>query len=202
MRVLITQRVDVIADRAERRDALDQAWYGTLQSLVDCTLMIPVPNHCDAGGLISELTPGLIVLSGGNDIGQVHERDATEAALLECASSRRIPVLGVCRGMQMLNEWCGGALSPCVGHVGKPHPVAAVASDMVPQRLTVNSFHDQAIWRQDIAGSLRPLYEHLDGTVEAAAHHTQPWLGVMWHPERTGSESANGWLAHQLRHLS
>lgn len=49
------------------------------------------------------------LLSGGNDIGKIDERDKTERRLLDYASDRALPALGLCRGMQMMALWAGGA---------------------------------------------------------------------------------------------
>ena len=51
---------------------------------------------------MSSLKINGIILSGGNNIGDVKERDITETYLLKYAETNEIPVLGICRGMQML----------------------------------------------------------------------------------------------------
>ena len=152
--------------------------------------------------MVTVCRPSLIVLSGGNDIGNELERDATEAALLDCAQRNSLPVLAVCRGMQMLQCYLGGALTPVVGHVQCEHPIHAAGGQTL-QSLTVNSFHDWSIPQSSLAEGLRSLYLHDDGTVEAAIHKNHPWLGVMWHPERagTGMPQANSWVAKWLKEV-
>ncbi len=202
MNVLISQRVDLLPQRGERRDALDQAWGATLHELLGRpVLMLPVPNRQqDVDAMTAACRPSLIVLSGGNDIGGAPERDATEARLLDSAQESGVPVLAVCRGMQMVQHYLGGALAPVTGHVRCEHPVRAAPGQTLPP-LTVNSYHDWSIRQSGLAADLRALYVHEDGTVEAAVHVSCPWLGVMWHPERAGAgmPQANSWVAQWLK---
>lgn len=195
MRVVITQRVDSFLDRAEKRDALDQAWATTLPELFGRPVtMLPIANvPTGATATLKELKPEFIVLSGGNDIGQAPERDATEAAVLDYAKQHRIPVLGICRGMQFMQHTLGGDLVKVQGHVAIEHPVHANDG----ATLTVNSYHNFGITK--LAIGLNALYAHEDGTIEAAKHNTLPWLAIMWHPERAMPSEANIWLAQQLK---
>lgn len=202
MNVLISQRVDLLPQRGERRDALDQAWGETLCDLLGrSVVMLPVPNRPqDVDSMVGACRPSLIVLSGGNDVGGVCERDATETRLLDGAQANGVPVLAICRGLQMVQSYLGGVLAPVTGHVRCDHPVHAAPGQILPT-MTVNSYHDWGIRQSELAADLRSLYLHEDGTVEAAVHSSLPWLGVMWHPERTGSGmvQANDWVARWLK---
>lgn len=201
LRILISQRVDAIEGRNEVRDALDQAWQDTLARLTRRTVeMLPVPNRCpDPGALARSLAADLIVLSGGNDIGQAADRDRVERALLQHARETRLPTLGVCRGMQMMQVECGGALKRVGHHVARDHIVEALSDSNCPATLSVNSFHNFAIEQNALSDEFNALYRHSDGTIEAMSHVDLPWLGVMWHPERPHAESADAWLAEWLR---
>ncbi len=202
MRVLISQRVDVHPNRGERRDALDQAWGGTLERLSGRSLLIQqMPNRPqDVPGFIAQWQPSMIVLSGGNDLGDAPERDATETALLTHAHAERVPVLGVCRGMQMVQHYLGGELKRITGHVACEHAVLATRAHSGPAELSVNSFHSWAIAAGRLATGLEALYSHADGSIEAARHVDLPWLCLMWHPERAGDgmDTANEWVSRWL----
>jgi putative glutamine amidotransferase len=133
-------------------------------------------------------------------------RDAWELALIEAALARRLPLLGICRGMQLLNVACGGTLRQHLdGHGGPPgvfdgHPVTAVpgsalAAVLGEEPLRVPTYHHQAVDR--LGTGLLASAHAPDGTVEAletpAAAATPPGadappgggfaLGVQWHPE-------------------
>lgn len=193
MRVAISQRVDVIRDYGERRDALDQAWYELLGQLG--ALALPVPNAPDCLDAWLEATkPQAIVLSGGNDPAgtpgatQVApERDETERRLLDYARANELPVLGVCRGAQYMNLYCGGRLRRVDGHVAQRHAVRIEAGALLPALAglaEVNSFHNAAIGPDDLGRNLQTAATADDGTIEAFVHTTLPWVGILWHPER------------------
>jgi putative glutamine amidotransferase len=204
-RVLLTQRVEDLPDRGERRDAIDQQWAPFLES--QGLLPVPLPNLvADVAGFVDPLDVGLVVLTGGNDLehlpGAVNpapERDRTERALLDLATERGIPVLGVCRGLQHLAVLAGGTLAPVEGHRACRHPVEVVAGAPWPLRdgREVNSFHDWGI-RPEELGDLVPLAHAPDGTVEAACHPTRPQVGIMWHPERDPADDADRELIRAL----
>jgi gamma-glutamyl-gamma-aminobutyrate hydrolase PuuD len=190
-RIGITQRVEVVAAYGERRDCLDQAWSRLFSRLgLD---LVPVPNTLDdvAGWARRQALDGL-VLSGGNDLAHLlgatktaPERDACERELLSLASSGQLPVLGVCRGMQMINCYLGGALSPVVDHVATLHPVSPLNEAALFKHYgMVNSYHDWGIDFVGLAAGLQAIVLAEDKTIEAFRHDWLPWFGVMWHPER------------------
>lgn len=205
MRVLISQRVDLLPERSERRDALDQAWGDTLGGMLCNPVSVyPMPNRPEGvDEAVSGWCPSLIVLSGGNDIGGAPERDATEAALLSRAAAERIPVLAVCRGMQMVQHYLGGSMQRVTDHVATEHVVKAVPAHALPAGLVVNSYHAWGIPGSALAQGLETLYSHADGSIEAARHTYLPWLCLMWHPERSGKGMAiaNDWAGSWLREV-
>lgn len=177
-RIYLTQRVERLEAIGERRDALSQEWAVLAEA---CGFLpLALPNHAPAvRRLLEELPPEGILLTGGNDLadygGDAPERDEVEALLIRQAMERRIPLLAVCRGTQMLLHHFGTPLQRVEGHVRTEHTLSS--GD------TVNSFHS---WG---ALSCRPPLEVLarsgDGVAEAVRHQDCPWIqGVMWHPER------------------
>lgn len=193
-RVGITQRVEVVAAYGERRDCLDQAWSG-LFSRIGLDL-VPVPNALvDVAGWARRQALDGLVLSGGNDLAHLPgatrmapERDACERELLSWAASAQLPVLGVCRGMQMINCYLGGILSPVVDHVATLHPVSPLDdAALFKDYGMVNSYHDWGIDSAGLAAGLQAIVLAEDKTIEAFRHVSLPWFGVMWHPERENS---------------
>ena len=182
---------------------------------------VPVilPPQRDA---IDELLAAIdgLLLSGGPDVNParygddyIHpatygidpDRDQFEIDLFDAALRQRIPVFGICRGIQVMNVALGGTLiqdvsteypgAADVGHrqherglevsaIG--HGVSAVESAPLPifgnNDLGVNSFHHQAI--RDLASDLTPAAYSPDGLVEAVVMRGKPEVfGVQWHPE-------------------
>ena len=191
MRIAVTQRVEVVPSYGERRDCLDQQWAVFREGLG--ITAVPVPNGLAQPAVWLE-TLGIegLLLTGGNDLSSLPkagkpapERDRTEASLLSAAKAKALPVIGVCRGMQMLNHWLGGELAPVTGHTAVRHALKLLpgAIDFIDFG-DVNSFHDWGIGPDGLADGLTARCLAPDGTVEACTHDTLPWVGIMWHPER------------------
>ncbi|MCS0636156.1 gamma-glutamyl-gamma-aminobutyrate hydrolase family protein [Streptomyces sp. LP05-1] len=122
------------------------------------------------------------------------ERDVWELALIDAALAAGVPVLGICRGMQLLNVALGGTLLQHLdGHTGGPgvlvpHEVKPVPgtryAELVPESVPVPSYHHQAV--DALGGELVASAYAEDGTVEAVElpRDGGAWaLGVQWHPE-------------------
>ncbi|MEU9327230.1 gamma-glutamyl-gamma-aminobutyrate hydrolase family protein [Streptomyces canus] len=172
-----------------------------------------------AGGLAAMLPPDApehaaatvarldgLVVAGGPDVEPVHygaapdprtgpparARDTWELALIRAALEAGVPLLGICRGMQLLNVALGGTLVQHIdGHAEVPgvfghHPVkpvpGTVYGDLAPEETSVPTYHHQAVDR--LGEGLLPSAHAPDGTVEAVELTGPPWvLGVQWHPE-------------------
>jgi gamma-glutamyl-gamma-aminobutyrate hydrolase PuuD len=196
-RIAITQRVHDLVDRGERRDALDQAWTPWIEDGGDAA--IPVPNRlADPVAFVRDLGVDALVLTGGNDLAHLPgaqnaapERDATERALLGHARDVGLPVLAVCRGMQMLVDFWGGAVTRVEGHVGQPHEIVLRPSNRRLRPGPVNSFHGWGVAPAGVPGPLLVVATAPDGSVEAVEHRDLPQVGVMWHPERAPADPAD-----------
>lgn len=184
-------------------------------------LPVHIPLDVDARQLVARLDG--LVLSGGEDVdprryGQVPgphtpaidpERDELELALVDAAIEAGIPLLGICRGQQVINVARGGSLvqhlEPGTGEshssyayprAHRVHEVAlspgSVAADLYGDSVRVNSFHHQAVDRPGegvlVTGRAR------DGVVEAIQLATAEVIGVQWHPEVFGGDPIFDWL--------
>jgi putative glutamine amidotransferase len=95
------------------------------------------------------------------------------------ALSQGFPVLGICRGLQLLWTYLGGRLSPVTGHCATRHAIHGVEG----QRM-VNSFHMQGLATDSLPPIMEILASAEEGTIEACRLQGRPVLGLMWHPER------------------
>lgn len=183
-------------------------------------VLVPVR---DAISQVMQLVDGLL-LSGGGDIRpsrygdeEVHpetygiddERDEFELALVRAALERDLPVLCICRGIQVLNVALGGTLIQDIGDqhgraiehrqqrcgiaASEPsHEVEVVAGSLLHEvygagRVAVNSFHHQAV--KALGRGLSVIGRAPDGIVEAVELRGHRFvLGVQWHPEMMFAE--------------
>lgn len=171
-----------------------------------------------------------LLLTGGGDVspalygaepapetaGCDDERDHAEAALVHAAMAARIPILAVCRGIQILNVACGGTLVQHLPAVtAQPHLVIDRSREVVHSvelqpgselrrivgvdSLGVNSLHHQAVKR--VGTGLRPVAWAGDGTIEALEGQAGLVIGVQWHPELLANQSEQirlfEWLVEQ-----
>lgn len=184
----VSQRVDSVAGRNEIRDSIDQK---LLQWIVTAGFMpVTVPNILSIDEDSEEPTlnkwllaiqPSGLLLSGGNDIGEYPARDATEHALLTWAAEKRVPVIGICRGMQLMASWAGVDLVKVVGHVRTRH-VLRVTNVVDEWPNEVNSYHNWTLSACPANFDIAATAE--DGSIEAIKHQVLPWEAWMWHPER------------------
>ena len=178
-------------------------------------LIVPPLSSERAAAAVLDSVSGL-VLTGGEDVDPArygerrHEkvrsvnaaRDATEASLVVEAKARGIPVLAICRGIQILNVALGGTLvqdisTQCETDIAhdedgprdsRSHeiivePGSLIASAIGTERCTVNSFHHQSV--KDVANGMRVSARSPDGIVEGIESTDKDWwvLAVQWHPE-------------------
>lgn len=165
------------------------------------------PEGCDAlllpGG--GDIDPSRYGQENRGSVGIDPERDALEFAALETALRFGLPVLGICRGCQLLNVALGGtlrqdipdhrAISEDVDRLHLSRTADPVLTALYGEEFIINSSHHQAVDRP--GEGFRPVQWAPDGTAEAIRHQALPLFGVQWHPERL-REPTDGWKL--LRH--
>lgn len=180
-------------------------------------LLLPLTTHGTVLEQLLDMLDGLY-LAGGEDLDpslynqtpyktdEVFSslRDTTEAILLERALARRIPILGVCRGMQLINVHFGGSLYQDIPHdisdaldhnastklkslVDLSHtlqiqPGSRIAQLLETEKIRANAHHHQAV--HTLGAGLRATAWTADGITEALEMPEYPFLiGVQPHPE-------------------
>ncbi len=178
-RIFVSQRVEIIECYNERRDAVDQNIARFILALG--ALPIPLCNLPEmTKEYVKELKPDGIMLTGGNDLssygGDSPERDLTEQQLIEISLEDGLPLIGFCRGMQIIADYFGAKLEKIEGHVAVRHSLHGLFIR------EVNSYHNYGCL--DLPLPLESLARTEDGVIEALRHKSAPITGIMWHPER------------------
>lgn len=185
----------------------------------------PMTNNCPQ----PDLTCGGLLLCGGGDLAPAWygaadrgsgppdlDRDRAELALVQAYLAAGRPILGICRGLQVLNVALGGTLIQDLGDTLRPfhqgeqdlwHPICTAPGSLLHglwgSSVLVNSAHHQAV---DCLGEgLRRTAWSEGGVTEAVEHSHLPVAAVQFHPERldrTGEDTADGaalfqWLTAQ-----
>jgi len=182
--------------------------------------LVPVSNATlDLNRLVNNLNPTGIILSGGDDVnpklynGKSNDklsvstaRDTTEIKLIELAIKNNIPLLGICRGMQLINVFFKGNLiqniaeidnnniHSCPGfHKVKLKNIQHDTSFKRIEQIEVNSYHHTGILENTLGTDLE-IFASLDelNLVEGFYHRNYAIAGIQWHPERpNNSENFN-----------
>jgi putative glutamine amidotransferase len=206
------------------RVRLTAAYVTALENAGLIPLIVPPLSSDRAAAVVLDSVSGL-VLTGGEDVDparygeQRHEkvrtvnaaRDATEATLVQEAKARGIPVLAICRGIQILNVALGGTLvqdisSQCRtdiahdeegprdsrSHEIDAEPGSLIARAIGAEHISVNSFHHQSVKR--VAEGMRVTARSPDGVIEGLESTDENWwvMAVQWHPEEM-TDSPDPW---------
>ncbi|KGJ90887.1 type 1 glutamine amidotransferase [Colwellia psychrerythraea] len=190
-RIGITQRVEWVKSYGERRDCLDQQWSNFVIKLGGFPLPLANLPAEKVEQLLTVMQLDGIILTGGNSLTCLNpqagdtapERDNFERTLINLALKKNIPIVGVCRGMQLINLVMAGSLIKISGHVAIKHTIEACSTEFELPKV-VNSFHHYGISCTGLAESLLPLACDEVGNIEAFFSTRNNILGIMWHPER------------------
>ena len=205
----------ITVDATPERAYVNSAYIRAVQDAGGVPILLPPQLDAEPRAALSELLDG-VLLTGGGDIdparfGQsrhpavyevVPARDGLELDLTRQALDRRLPLLAICRGIQVLNVALGGTLQQDIpsGVPGalrhsqtapRPQPTHRVkvedgtrlARILGVSELEVNSFHHQAVER--LGAGLRAVAWSPDGVVEGAEMDVSAGfvIAVQWHPE-------------------
>jgi gamma-glutamyl-gamma-aminobutyrate hydrolase PuuD len=216
MKIAVTMRSVLDQATGERRDCISRDVVALVERLGAIPMLVPNGLR-DVMTLMRGTAVDALLLTGGNDLCDMDAgahskrhpadalRDHTEGMLLRYATDAQLGVFGICRGMQLIARFFGGAIEciePGGAHVNTQHAVELAAGPLhelidednlkrlMRQPMMTNSFHNFGVRASALPSELVALATSHDGYVEALKHRTLPIAGVSWHPERAGSAAA------------
>ena len=210
MNVGFTSRIVFAENYKEERDALSHDWIKFSESIGATPVLIP-NNLVNVGEFISETSLIAIFLTGGGDCPSSiddfdksidKKRNETELKVIEFCINNHIPLIGVCRGFQIINIFFGGTLTRNIidhekitkDHVNSETKVKLLNLGLSEKSEDLNTnvkcFHDDGIISTDLCRDLIPFATAENGNlIEAYKHKNLPIMGIQWHPEREATLS-------------
>lgn len=189
MTVLLTMREDIAGLKGEELDSISKNWIFLLNKIN--AEFVLCPNLLSISKLyIDRYNISKIVLTGGGDVFENFienetKRQTVENYLIEISILKKIPLFGICRGMQVINKYFGGSKKLIEGHSGTFHEISLLNTEKVSSKsFIVNSFHDEGITLNSISADLEVTALSNEKLVEAFSHKKFSIFGQMWHPER------------------
>ena len=196
--------------------SVPQSYLNALEAVEAAPLLIPITGQESTLQALYQHLDGLL-LAGGVDLDPAHfdepphpklgkvdaQRDWVELTLTRWALADKMPLLGICRGIQTLNVACGGTLwqdisaqvpdaIPHTYYPGHPYnllahsvqvePGSRLAEALGAPQVQVNSLHHQAV--KEVGAGLHVSARAPDGLVEGLEGNEKAWVAaVQWHPE-------------------
>ncbi|PAF48839.1 hypothetical protein BKH41_04215 [Helicobacter sp. 12S02232-10] len=180
----ITQRLEENPSYYEIREALSCEWGEFFNDLDFLPLSYSVPFE----RYVEKINA--VIFSGGNDLYALNpqtinkKRDAYETKIIKHCLKKKLPLLGICRGAQMIAHFFDSTLCQKNHHITPAHPIVLLEDN---NEYDVNSYHNFAITK--LGENLIPLALGKDGSIEAYQHNSLPIFGIMWHIEREKTQT-------------
>lgn len=204
IKLAMSQRVTNAINYYEIRDSLSHEWGEFLESID--LIGFPIPNKIySLPTYLNIINPDGIILTGGNSVSpklygsnsKVNDvsniRDSLEIQLIEYAIDRQLPLLGICRGMHMINVFFNGKLRNVdhniKNHINTKHTLLLtddrIRDKFKNHKIITNSYHNQGIVLDDLGDGIIPFaLSDKDKLIEGIYHRDYPIIGLQWHPER------------------
>lgn len=190
-KILVTQRIIENHTYPETRECYDLKWIDFFNA-IEC-LPIIISSKSKMENYFKEFDINGVLLTGGNDLFSVSNdkklskfRDDFELKLIEYAIKNNIPIVGICRGMQIVGEFFGVKLKKVENHVIKAHSIKSNKDSLFFDELKnikeVNSFHNYSIEKVPSGFTLSAASD--DGNIEAIENNDFNIFCQMWHIER------------------
>ncbi|MBF7069473.1 gamma-glutamyl-gamma-aminobutyrate hydrolase family protein [Campylobacter volucris] len=178
--IAISQRIIENNTYFELRECLALEWGEFFNKNLQNFLPLPLSYEIDFKKYARSISA--VILSGGNDLYKFDKndiskkRDEYESNIIAYCIKNNLPLLGICRGAQMIASYFRSHLIKCENHI-QNHNIY-----VKNKKINVNSFHNFAI--DKLSDEFEILAKANDNTIEAFKHKNLNIYGIMWHIER------------------
>jgi len=202
--IFISQRI--IKTEQETQFSLSNEWTELFNKFKDTTIL-PLHDNTDLNEIKDKFNVAGIIISGGNDVYnesaynyysnnnlQSKLRDEFEIKLIKFAKKNKIPLMGVCRGCQLIAYINDFKLVNVSDHVATEHKLiinnkSQYLNEFLDKTKFVNSYHDYGIEYKNENENIVVTCLSEDNNIESLEYKHDKILGIMWHPERNTSEN-------------
>ena len=188
--IAVTQRLVLNQNYYEMREALDVKWGKLFKKINFLPVILPI--EFEYKKYFNFIKIDGIILTGGNDLNNTNKnklslkRDIFEKGLIRYSIKNKIPIFGMCRGMEIIADYFGANFKKVKGQVGIRHKLKVNKNSKYFKELkkisSVNSFHNYAI--DSLPKNLIISATNEKGMIKAMEHNRYKIFGQMWHSER------------------
>ena len=189
-KIAITQRLINNHTYFEQREALDINFARLMNSCNIIPIILPVKY--DFEHYFNQFDIDGVILTGGNDLGVLDKndlsimRDDFEKNLIKFCIEKKIPLMGMCRGMQIIADYFGSSFKKIETEVNVRYDIKPNRSSAYFKYLkklkNLNSFHDYSI--ENLSKDLIVSATDTKGVIKAIEHKSEKIFAQMWHSER------------------
>ena len=177
-------RVTKATHYIENRDSISSDWSNFIMKFFPGSTFIFIPNiEEDVINYIINENINVVIFTGGDDIGQFPLRDKTENILIDYTVRKNIPIIAICRGLQLIHNYFDGETVLGSPDFQKIHKSARHFIETQGMIKDVNSFHSNVLDEKSISDKFEIFARcQADRTIEGIRNENI--LAMMWHPER------------------
>ena len=180
----ITMRITNALGYEEPRESIASDWNAYMLTAFPDSQFVYIPNiEKNVTDYIDKLDINVLILSGGDDLGVYYRRDKTELLALEYALEKKIPIIAICRGLQLVHTYFGGKLVFGSEKFVVEHKATKHLIDIDGSEKEVNSYHTNYLIEESTSNRFEIFARcKTDNSVEGIRNKNI--LAMMWHPER------------------
>jgi len=169
-------------------DFIDHHWLNFFNKKKIDFILLPNKKKLALQKIKNSKKINFIIIPGGTDLFKKDKiskiRLDIEKLLIQHSIKRKIPLLGVCRGMQLINHYYGGKLNKVKNHMKVKNQIFLKDSMFKKKLMTVKCYHTFGINKSNLGKNLKIKAVDNNNNIEMFEHKQKNIIGVMWHPER------------------